>query len=411
MPVELKKPTFVDQIETLPPLAAVVERMLAVTASPHSSANDVAKVLCEDQTVAAKVLRVANSSFYGAPQNVTQVSRAVVMLGSVAVRNLVIGICARDALSSSGPQEAEHDELWRHSIAVAAACDLIAQQIGYQPSEEAFLAGLLHDIGQLAMVALEPKAFRAVFQAQNQGIPFLALERSHLELDHTEAGSQLLQRWGLPDALCYVIRHHHDRELREEDHHARLLAIVMLGDIFAHLIGVGLDVPAGHSGRIPTSVHFLKMTDSDQLRILDGLQHRIQQTTEMFAATDSTIVQPAHESSKRATWISDNTFKHYSIGQLLLEHHGYEVQRVSPNDLTGALLPDDLIMIDLPEEGNAASTLARSLVERDFRKVVVLANPTKGAALRQCDSENGMCKIPRLFTALDINWVEEQLKE
>lgn len=403
-------PAFVDQIETLPPLAAIVDRILTVTESPNSSASDVAKVLCEDQTVAAKILRVVNSPFYGGGREITQVSRAVVILGSVAVRNLVMGVCTRDTISSSGAQEPEHAELWRHSMAVGAACDLIARRIGFDPPEEAFLGGLLHDIGQLAMVTFQAEAFREVFQAQGTGVRFLEIERSHFGIDHTEAGSRILTKWRLPDVLCCVIRQHHDVEICEEDDHARLLAIVTLSDILAHILGLGLDVPVGASRRAASSAQFLKMSDADQLFVLDALHHRMQEIEDMFASTDEARDEPEQSSGKRVIWVLNDDTQRYSIGQLLLEHRDYEVRHVSPNDLADTLSTEDLLMIDLPEDTSAAGSLARTLADRGFRNVVILSKPVEGEILRHRDCETGVCQIPRFFTALDINWVEEQLQ-
>ncbi len=407
----VKAPSFIDQIDALPPLPAIVEQILEVSESPNWSAIDLAKVLSGDQAVAAKVLRVANSPFYGARGNVTEVSRAVVRLGSVAVRNLVIGIRARDALPSSSAHEREHALLWRHSIVAAASCDLIARRIGFQRPEEAFVGGLLHDIGQLAMVTFQPKAFQEVLKAQGTGVRFLELERSLLGLDHTQAGSRILTRWRLPCVLSLVARHHHDQGPPEGDSDARLLAIVMLGDIFAHLVGVGLDVPVGSSQRAVALAQFLKMSDSDQVNVIGRLEGRIQETMEMFDVTDTTSMTMEPVSPRGAIWVADDGSIPNPIGQLLLEQQGYEVRRVAPTNLASDVSHDDLIIIDLSEGANAARGLARVLVERGLRKVVVFFNPGEEGGVRQRDSEIGVCEIPRFFTAFDIRWVEKELRQ
>jgi len=402
------KAGLLEQIESLPPLPAIVRRVLEVTKGSDSSADDVARVLSEDQAIAAKILRVANSSFYGTERQVTQISRAVVMLGSVGVRNLVLGVAARDAFKSGTVQTPEHTTLWRHSIATASAAELIARQVRYKPPEEAFVAGLLHDIGQLAMVTFEPESFRAIFREQGHGVRFLTLERSHFNLDHTEAGFQILTRWRLPEAICQVALHHHEREIGDNEPLAQLLAVVMLADTIAHLMGFGVDMPVGRLKRAETSARLLALDDSEQMRIISGLSHRIEQANEMFASVDTARHHREPTVAKRAVWVSPESTDHRSISQLLLEHHGYEVLRVSPGDLYSGLSPDDLAIFSLSEE-NAAVRLASDLTRRGHHRIVLLSDPADGATLRRRDVETGVCFIPRLFTAFDIHWIEEQL--
>lgn len=404
------KTKFIDQIESLPPLPTIVQRILAVTESPDSSADDVAKVLSGDPAVAAKVLRVANSPFYGMSRQVTQVSRAVVMLGSVAVRNLVLGICARDALASPGSHVPEHATLWRHSIAVGSASELIARELGLKPSEEAFVAGLLHDIGQLAMATFQPETLRTVFQEQGRGVRFLTLERQHFGIDHTEAGCKILTQWGLPEALCRVVRQHHQQEIRPDDPQARLLAVVILADTFAHMLGIGFDLPVGRFRRAVVSAELLGLCESDQFRILERLERRVDEATEMFAGADAANNKPAASTSKRAIWISRKDVSSRHISQLLLEHHGYAVTCIAPDDVERDLAPDDLVVVDLPPQEQANATqIALGLARQGHRRIVILIDPIETEAPRQCDPNTGVCHIPRLFTAFDLKWIEEQL--
>ena len=404
------KTKFTDQIESLPPLPTIVQRILAVTESPDSSADDVAKVLSGDPAIAAKILRVANSPFYGMSRQVTQVSRAVVMLGSVAVRNLVLGICARDAFPSPVPHAPEHAILWRHSIGVGSASDLIARELGLKPSEEAFVAGLLHDIGQLAMAILQPETLRAVFQEQGRGVRFLTLERQHFGIDHTEAGCKILAQWGLPEALCRVVRQHHQQEIDPDDPQARLLAVVILADTFAHMLGIGFDLPVGSFRRAVFSAELLGLSESDQFRILERLERRVDEAAEMFAGADAGNSKPAGSTSKRALWMSWQPVSSRHISQFLLEHHGYEVSGVAADHAGCDPSPDDLVVLDLPpERQEEAEKIALALARQGRRRIVILIDPIETEVPRRCDPKTGVCHIPRLFTAFDLKWIEEQL--
>ncbi len=129
---------LIEHIECLPQLPMIAHKIQSMAEAPNVSAEHVGTALRHDPAIASKVLRVANSPFYGVRGKVTQVTRAVVILGARAIRNLVLGICARNSLLPASRQTDEHLKLWSHSIAVAAVCDLIARRINFSPPEEAF---------------------------------------------------------------------------------------------------------------------------------------------------------------------------------------------------------------------------------------------------------------------------------
>jgi putative nucleotidyltransferase with HDIG domain len=448
---------LLHQIQSLPPLPAVVHRTLSVADSSRASVEDVARVLSEDQAIAARILRIANSSFYGAERRITQVSRAVVMLGRTGIRSLVLGIAARDAFRTPTAQVPEHGTLWKHAFATAASAELIARHVGYKPIEEAFVAGLLHDVGQLAMVAFAPDSFRAVFRDQGHGARFLARERAQFGVDHTQAGFQILSRWGLPEPICQVALRHHEPQIDLHAPSARLSALVMLADTVAYLMGFGFDMPAGTLARAETAARFLEFGDTEQMRISGALNRRIDEVVEMFANVDVAPHQRESATAKRAVWVSheDSAF---DIRQLVLEHRGYELRRVSPDGPGNDLSPDDLVILALSDQA-AATAGAAELLRQGHRRIARLASSqlaspdrigeqgalapcasfesadgvtrgltpparqsaemsgvapaedvTVGMSPRQRDPETGVCVIPWLFTAYDIQWVEEQFR-
>ncbi len=284
MTVEAKT-EFIDQAKALPPLPAVVSRLMEVMSSPTVSIEQVAEVLSEDQAIAAKVLRVVNSSFYGMRKQITQLSRAVVRLGMTTVRNIVLGVCARNTILSAASETPEFKTLWSHSIAVASACDLIAQRVGYKPVEEAFIAGLLHDIGQMAMVVFQPESFRASLRTNDQQVRFLTRERELMGIDHTEAGFRILTQWGLPELFCLVAKKHHACEIDTPDSVAKLQAIVILGDTIAQIMGMGFDFSGDQSKRAKVAMEYLHLTDGYQVCILEQLERRVEEMTEQYSTS------------------------------------------------------------------------------------------------------------------------------
>ena len=134
-------------------MPAVTRQLLTVMRDEDSSAADVAKVLSSDQALAGKVLKLANSSFYGVPNEVTTMSRAVVIMGFTGVRNMAMGLGTTAALRGLG-EDLDMQSFWSHAIANAAACQVLAPHMpSRMDPEEAFLAGLMHDIGAYVLAA------------------------------------------------------------------------------------------------------------------------------------------------------------------------------------------------------------------------------------------------------------------
>ena len=401
--------SLLGQIETLPPLPIIVERILAVTDSPNSSASDVARVLCEDQTVAAKVLRVANSPLYGSARRVTQISRAVVMLGSVAVRNLVVGVCAHDALAACGAGNAEHERLWGHSIATAAACDVLARRIRYEPPEEAFVAGLLHDIGQLAMLVLQPQPFRRMLQNLPPGACILEAEREVFGVDHALVGVRVLENWRLPEAFGEAARWHHSDTLPRGDRHTPLFATVMLADALSTVLGIELGALGCVSNRIGLTTDILKLPHRELGGILRQIDRVLTGTAEVFSTSLGRYAATTSADRGRVLWVSAHAPAPTEIRWYLLERRGYEPHYVNTEDLARQFKAGDLIVLDVAGHGQDALAMARALTGTGARGVVILDPDTDGHDPQHLKDLGAVFQIPRTFTARDLHWCEAHL--
>ncbi len=236
--VPLDVEALIGNIDHLPTPPVVFSQINRVLANPNASVYDVAKIIAEDAGMSARVLRMANSAYYGLPQPVASVRQAVVILGLEAVRSLVLSAAVLETFSGYQENPEFQDMFWRHSLATASAARVL---FGGQRSdriirggEEGFCAGLLHDIGKLVMVCHMPK----LHAGTNAHKFYKVIEDRWVEDDvvgatHAAIGGYLARRWKLPDILGVAITHHHDLDV-EHPEHMHLAKVIHVADYLAH---------------------------------------------------------------------------------------------------------------------------------------------------------------------------------
>ena len=198
------------QIHSLPALPAIVAQVIAVTANPESSAKDLMQVILPDQTMCGTILKVANSAFFGIPRGVSTIERAVVVLGHEEIKNIVIGKAIFSAFPKLNAANKNTISLfWEHAF----TCGLIAKIIGEQlrlPASEMFIAGLIHDIGKLAMLMAFPSEYPILRDISNPcNTHDSSAEQAQFAVSHDQVGLQIARRWLLPEQLVMAIGYHH----------------------------------------------------------------------------------------------------------------------------------------------------------------------------------------------------------
>lgn len=261
-----------DQAHNIPPLPEVVTRVLTLTESADASASEVARVVSMDQAMAARVLRLANSAHYGLPKQVSSVHQAVMVLGFSGLRQLILaaGLNSLTAGKFSGYFLGK-GELWRHSMASASGADLLAEWVGFN-REEAFTAGLMHDIGKLVLAKFLGSRYDLVRQFTcNEGKSFLEAERQLFETDHAEVGGLVAKEWNLPPALVQAIAVHHAP--LESGNVDPLVCIVHLADAFALSLGQGLGLDGLNYVFYPEVLSRLGLSSQDLEILLANMTH------------------------------------------------------------------------------------------------------------------------------------------
>lgn len=240
MSVDVMKARIMTVMRNLPPLPAVTRQLLAVMRDENSSADDVTKVLSSDQALAGKVLKLVNSSFYGVPNEVTKISRAVVLLGFTGVRNLALGFGSMDALSKI-KGKMDMNEFWSHAMANAAAAQSLAPFVKRRTDpEEAFIAGLMHDIGAYVLAAAAPDQYLEVLNSPAEDR--MKNEKEVMGMSHAQVGQALLKFWELPEAFSNAARYHHDMAVSTSGDQP-LTTLVALADVLACVHGGAFENP------------------------------------------------------------------------------------------------------------------------------------------------------------------------
>jgi HD-like signal output (HDOD) protein len=234
----------IDQIVAkttdLPTIPAAAIKVMRETQSSSSSAASVAKIIVTDQALSARVLRLANSAYYGLSRRIVDLPEAVVVLGMKSVKNLalvagtypwmqrpVTGYCL-------GPAE-----MWRHAFGTAVASQIIARVSGKASEDVSFTAGLLHDLGKVALsVWIENKMGAILLYAGREEISFDEAERRVLGYDHCQVGYHLATNWNLPEELCEAALHHHTPS--QATMHHGIVDCVHVGDYICSAMGFGL---------------------------------------------------------------------------------------------------------------------------------------------------------------------------
>lgn len=193
----------------LPPIPAVAVDLLGLLAKEEVALKEVAATISIDPTIAAEVLRAANTAYYGVRGEVTSIHHATTLLGLGRIRALAATIGLRRYLGQALRLPAVL-RCWRHNLACAATSEQIALRLGGNAAD-AYAAGLLHDIGRLALIVAHPKQYPAFLDtADARGLELLELERELLGMDHCEAGQWFTQQLLMPQVFQDVATHHHN---------------------------------------------------------------------------------------------------------------------------------------------------------------------------------------------------------
>jgi HD-like signal output (HDOD) protein/CheY-like chemotaxis protein len=238
---------IINQIDALPVLPHIYAQVhQALSEKSNASAEKIAAVIVQDPAIAAKLLQIANSAFFGQRRQVDTVSRALVVLGLEMVENLVLATGVFRSFAIEKFDDFTHDSIWKHSIGCGLVAHSIARQKAWEQKrqEMAMLAGTLHDLGKLVLAQAMPAAYAKVIRrAREEKLSVAQAEHSLLGATHAAVGAYLADWWNLPAGIVEAIRHHCDPAAGQAD--PPLVCLVHLADLLMHRLGI----VASQSGR------------------------------------------------------------------------------------------------------------------------------------------------------------------
>ncbi len=220
------------EVKNLPTLPGIVSKLSRMAEDPDTTTEQMGKLISKDHILSAKLLKLVNSAFYGFPQKSSSLSSAIILLGFNVIKSLIISASIFELMESSDL------ELWEHSLGTAVVANVMAKRLGISDPEEVSTAGLIHDIGKVAIKMELPDEYdKIVNLVEMKQISVREAELMVLGLDHAEVGGWLAKSWFLPKKLVEPIAHHHGPKKAEEETLA--CAILHFSDVVIRGLGYG----------------------------------------------------------------------------------------------------------------------------------------------------------------------------
>ncbi|HBF43870.1 MAG TPA: hypothetical protein DDW42_09660 [Desulfobacteraceae bacterium] len=269
-------------LKDLPSMPQVVAKAQEIIANPTSGVRQLSNVLETDQAIATKVLKIANSAYYGLSGRVSSIQHASVVLGYKTLEEIIIVAGSSTILDKTlKGYELGAGDLWRHSLAVAFGSRIIAGMRHQELKNDAFSAGLIHDVGKLVLDAYvheKKDAFEEFMQYGRE--TFLNAEKHILGFDHSEIGFEICKHWHIPEALSMAIRYHHHPSRSHKHELAYIVytadSIIHMADAIANMNGVEKSIDVMMYQIDDRAMEFLNLQKEDIISIIDNVTKSIE---------------------------------------------------------------------------------------------------------------------------------------
>jgi HD-like signal output (HDOD) protein len=273
------KKEILRNVQDLPPMPQTVLKAREIMANPKSDFKELANLFETDQAIATKILKLANSPYYGYSGKVASIQRASLVLGHKTLGELItMGGTASLLGNQLVGYGLDAGALWKHSLAVAFGSRIIANKTEPSLSNDAFTSGLIHDSGKLILDSYIQERWELFEEFMADGEhTFLDAEKKILELDHSEVASEVCKTWNIPKTLTVAIRYHHHPS---RSNGSKLAYIVHVADAIAMMTGLGLGIDGTLYQMDDNAMEFLDIQEEDVNEIMGEVLKAAQKISE-----------------------------------------------------------------------------------------------------------------------------------
>lgn len=273
-------------VKDVPTLPVIYQQLFQMMQDPDYSVPQVSDLIAQDQALSTKILHLVNSAFYGYSKQINTISRAVVILGFRAVRSAALAISVFDYFKDEGEScGIDMKDFWVHSIAVATTCKVLAEHAKLAQQEEAFVVGLLHDVGKL----IEKRYFADDFAdlcraAQEQHLSWFAGEQLLFQVNHATIGKAVFRAWNFPSTVVDAIHYHHEPE--KAGTVPQTAALVHVADWIAYQMRLGSPGAYPPATCSPAALKVLGLTEGQTTDLHERIREELASSLQILQLLD-----------------------------------------------------------------------------------------------------------------------------
>ncbi len=289
-------PQKIWQSAQLPSLPVVAVKLIELSRSSTTEVSEIVNTIQTDPAIVARLMKAANSSFFGLSSKVKSIEQAVVLMGTNAVTALALGFSLVDTAVCKGPLGEAYTSYWLQSAVQAMAAKRLALRTRTDNQNDLFLAGLLLDLGRLAMLKTIPKEYQPVIaSAAAEQRPLIDEETRILGFNHVEIGAQMMKRWGFPEALSRTVAVHHDApasftSCSDPDEDKPLRITILAGAVGDYYCGSAKGLALGRLRTL--AADFFEFSERDLDAFLCELREHVSEIAAMFAIDAESLATP-----------------------------------------------------------------------------------------------------------------------
>ncbi len=230
---------ILEDVKSFPSMPAAALKLLTLLKDENTTNAQIEQILRYEPGLTANILKLTNSAYFGLPTKIGSVRQAVLMIGWKKLTQIVLASCV-SAIVDKPVQgyDLSAGELWRHSVAVSVASEILVKELKLPVSDEVFTAALLHDVGKMVLGRYVKEDLAVIDGEDMQDMPFEQVERSMFGIDHAEIGANILKRWLFPPGMISAVRWHHDPDAAPKSNH--MIDVVHVADVLCLMSGLGI---------------------------------------------------------------------------------------------------------------------------------------------------------------------------